>query len=126
MPKFKKSDGYKMKGFSGFGDGTGSSPFKHKGDGNHPEHHEGDIFTGKTRKAIDYIEDYARQKVVPRLKDPIGTYVEGGKTMLDFIGRPGGFWRAKDKIKEHFKVEGPEVKEEEEAEEEKPWNWEGE
>ena len=33
----------------------GSSPIEHEGDGNHPEHHKGDVFTGDTREILDYI-----------------------------------------------------------------------
>ena len=101
----------------------GSSPIEHEGDGNHPEHHKGDVFTGDTREILDYIEDYTRQKVIPKVKDPVGTVKEGGKTAWDLINRPGGFWRGLDKLKEHFKVKKPEVKEEEEVEEKKPWDW---
>jgi len=102
----------------------GSSPLEHRGDGEHPEHHKGDIATGDTRKAIDYIEDHTRQNIIPKLKDPVGTAKEGFKTAVDLASKPGGFWRGMDKLKEHFKVKGPEVKEEE-VEEDKPWDWEG-
>ena len=83
----KKSPFYKMKGFSGFGN---ESPVKHKGDGNHPEHHDDDYFEGTTRKVIDIGEDvvrktvkttkekgeelveYTKEKVKKAKKDPIG------------------------------------------------------
>jgi hypothetical protein len=107
MPKFKKSDGYTMnRGNSGvkFKD-LGSSPFEHTGDGNHPDHHKDDYFEGTSRKVIDYAEDYYRQRIQPVMKDPIGSYVEGGKTAWDLISRPGGGWRALEKLKEHFKLD---------------------
>ena len=53
MAEVKKDAFFKMKGFSGFG----NSPMTHKGDGNHPEHHE-----NRSTEGLEMISDTTYQR----------------------------------------------------------------
>ena len=100
---------FKLRGFSGFG----NSPLTHKGDGNHPKHHDTDYFTGTTRKVIDKSEDVVRKgvkkgkeatKVIKKkvgevVKDPIGSQVK----VVEAYVKPykKAFTASRDWLKKH-------------------------